>query len=212
MINLENIAFTPIDLPGISFKEELLSAFNEVQTNMIWDHWLEYILLDDSNPYGTERCWKEETKEKFPLIIEYIKTYLPFEQMMGAKFFRAASSTPRPTHVDFWDKDSSWYDYHTKYPFMGYRILISGNRKSFYVCKDRGDPKDRVFTDLPLETDTFLVPFATQCHSSTSTVDDDPGRLILLLDGVVNQEKHQQILRRSIEKYKDYCVFRSDLP
>jgi hypothetical protein len=53
----------------------------------------------------------------------------------------------------------------------------------------------------------YAMPYTDQVHG----VDFESNRIIVITNGYINIEKHQAILKRSLEKYKDYLVRRSDL-
>ena len=59
------------------------------------------------------------------------------------------------------------------------------------------------YVEIPKETDCFLLKTNESPHGVDS---DDSERLLLFAIGYLNKEKHEQLIKKSREKYEDYMV------
>lgn len=83
----------------------------------------------------------------------------------------------------------------------GYRVILKGNKtnKQYTVINNK-----KIYTTIPEDTDSFVFSSTEFLHG----VDDDPGRQLLYLNFEIDKVKHQKLLQHSLEKYKEYAIFK----
>jgi len=81
----------------------------------------------------------------------------------------------------------------------GYRVVINGKPDALEIF----DGANWIAPVLPTMPCCYLINSTRLQHR----VKDDPGREILYFRGIVNKERNQQLIKRSLEKYKDHAVY-----
>ena len=104
-------------------------------------------------------------------------------------------------HIDFTTPEinQSLYDHTQSNEPCGYRMLISGTVGKFFVVDGAGV---KTYGVTPPETNTFVMRASDGIHGA----DQDQNRMILYFQGILDQDKHRQILERSYQKYKDSMI------
>ena len=138
-----------------------------------------------------------------PDFIEWTKM-LPIKEYINLKLHYQHRVQGVPVHVDLLQpmRDIDHYHHlHFNEP-AGYRVITHGAMKDVTYIWDEN--KEKVYCNMPEDgsTNTYLMNYSTCMHG----VDPDPGRGILFFQITLDQEKHREIVRKSIEKYDDYAV------
>lgn len=143
---------------------------------------------------GFPYTWKLSTHPIFQEIIDQVKTLLPFFSVFEMNIFE--SQLPIPPHFD----QRFFFDYPTEFRVM---IDDDNSQPTFYVIDT--EHKELNFVDLPEDTNTFCWSNKTQLHGSTFFGNK---KHILVIAGMLDLEKLDVILERSIEKYQDKLNYR----
>lgn len=81
----------------------------------------------------------------------------------------------------------------------GYRIVLKGSTNVLKIHNG----KEWLIPKVPASPCCYLINSTALKHQ----VLDDPGREILYLRGIINKEKNQQLIERSLKTYGDYAVY-----
>lgn len=84
----------------------------------------------------------------------------------------------------------------------GYRIVLKGNNDRLSVW----DGESWVTPILPSVPCCYLINATKMKHK----VSDDPGREIIYLRGIINSERHKELVEKSLRKYGDLAVYLKD--
>lgn len=68
------------------------------------------------------------------------------------------------------------------------------------------DTQEKHYCTIPEETDAWVLNNCTQPHGVDLQPDLDDQRIIGQITGIVNVEKHQQLLDKSTQRYKQFVV------
>lgn len=205
-INFSDIAFLPIDLPRIPNKEGIIAAFEKEFTYGWWDAVRMFEPTKDFEP--TDK-WSKAAIEQYPDLKQFMEEHIPFTAHIHAKMMRSKDVVL--PHVDYQDPNRrpDVYKHLNEQEPSSYRLVIAGSRKnSVYLAKSVDSPvENRVYPVLPDDTDVYAMPYTNQVHG----VDFEEGRIIVITNGYIDIPRHHALLSRSLEKYGDYLVKRSDL-
>jgi hypothetical protein len=209
--------FLPLDLPLFEHKKEVLSEFNGDIKFGYW-HEEELTVRDRNTPFGDPMPFTERAYQKYPELINYITTYWPFDSFVYVKLLRANRDVQPHVDGNFVDDKGPVGNYNTitqeylDHQLLtepcGYRMIINGNRSSLYLC-DTYDPtyKKKDWSDIekkycvvPDSTDCFVLRTNNSPHG-VDHIEDDNDRLLLFAIGHLNIDKHNELLRRSMQKY-----------
>ena len=210
--------FCPLDIPVIPAKQKILDTFAGDES-FAW--WREETLLgekDLSKPFGEPANWTSKS-EKYPELVDWIKTHLPFEHFVYIRIARSKGDVwphvdanyeqaPLPHHMTM----EKWLidDIRNNEP-AGYRFILGGSRNNLYMC-ERYDPeyKDnsvleqtKHYCTIPMETDAFVINHQDQPHG-VDVDTNDKDRLVGFVIGKIDKQKHIELLQKSAVKYKQY--------
>lgn len=215
---MKDVIFLPLDVPKVPRNDAMIELF-EGRDTYVW--WQEEILLgnkDYTKPLGYPEPWNPGS-EKFQPLIDHISRYLPFEYLSFMRLARARDRVglhvddnyevpPFPHHKCI---TRELKEHHLANEPIGYRVILSGSRDTFYFCKDydptyRSEPdQPRVYATIPEETDFFLIRNYQQPHG-VDTNELDATRIVGFMLGKVNEEGHRSLVERSIARFGDYVV------
>jgi len=205
-IDFLDIAFLPIDLPLIPNKHSIIKNF---ETEFVYGWWDAIRLFEKTKNFEPTDKWTQEIIEKYPELKQWMIDHIPFTDYIHAKMMKS-KDVVHP-HVDYQDPNRrpDVFDHLKKNEPSSYRLVISGERKNTVYVSKSVDSKieDRIYPILPETTDVYAMPYTDQVHG----VDFQSDRIIIITNGYIDIEKHQNLLTRSLEKYGDYLVKRSDL-
>lgn len=184
------LVFCPIDLDVSS-----ITHFPEIRNNQNHSfnkYWDNEILLDEPNK------WRENLHEDCNQIKELV-LQLPFKELHYVRFSRQIG--PVLAHKDIIREhlsEQDWKDTKNNEP-CGYRIVLTGEPDTLEGFINR-------------EWKPLFLPSVPCCYVGDTTglthrVQDDPERCLIYVRGIVDEEKHQQLLKKSLERYGDYAVY-----
>lgn len=215
---MNDIIFLPLDIPKIPMTSEMVSLFKGEEKYVWWD---QEILLGDPDPrtpLGLPYNWNDRSEIFHPLV-DHVQRYLPFEWLTYVRLARARTSVglhvddnyespPFPHHKAI---TKELKQHHLDNEPIGYRVILSGSRDTFYFCKDY-DPtyktqieQPKIYATIPDDTDFFLIRNYQQPHGVDCNKLDE-NRVVGFLLGKVLPEKHSALIEKSIVKYKDYVL------
>lgn len=209
--------FLPLDLPLFEHKDTVLETFNGEMEFGYWEE-EELTVRDKATPFESAMPFTQAAQEKYPQLLEYIKTHWPFEYFVYVKLMRA-NKTVHP-HVDgnfvshkgpvgnYNTITQEYLDHQLATEPCGYRMIINGNRSSLYLCNEYDSTyKRKEWTDLdkqyciiPEDTDCFVLRTNDSPHG-VDYIEDDDQRLLLFAIGKLDVEKHKTLLEKSRRHY-----------
>ena len=186
-MNLTDLHFIPIDLPIVKINLE------KVKYECNYSYWQFIRLLNFKGKYA-ESNWTEYALQNFLDLKNYIEKYLPFDYLVNVKI--NMQNTEVLNHVDFTEPNANPFLYtNNKYNEpCGYRILIKGKSDKLFVKNKR--------TLLPETTNIYCIGHTNTIHK----VEEDIGRITIFVHGCINKYKHTNLLQKSYNKYKKYCI------
>lgn len=207
-----DLTYCPIDLPRYESQGEISRNFDVKVVNAVGaQDRLVSIYSEDGLPYHTARPWLEGTREKFPRLIEYIETHLPYRSICIAKILRSTNNLG--WHVDigrFDAPEKHFYDYQYENSPCAYRVVLEGQYEEvLYYAAYHDLPKDKwICSRLPDSTNVFVHG----CDSIHRTsYDFSINRYILFIHGYLDLDRHRELLDRSRKKYADYVITYQDM-
>ena len=144
---------------------------------------------------------KELTEEEIISSgINQITNQLPYERITLAKYNTQPSMIP--SHVDVqpaWTRTPEEYEHIKSNEPAGYRVVLIGGRSSLEVFDGVGWKVAR----LP-NTPFAYVLNSTSCQHR---VINEPGRQTLYFRGFLNKERHQKLIEKNLEKFKEFAIY-----
>lgn len=110
-------------------------------------------------------------------------------------------------HYDMKNEDGKVY--HDDYPGVnddnepaGYKVQLTNFvEPSFFVAEAFGEPHHHI--RIPPDTNTFVINEKTFPHGADMT---KAGKYIVSIFGLIDTERHHELIDRSLEKYPDYAI------
>jgi hypothetical protein len=134
--------------------------------------------------------------ELFPELIEILHS-LPYKQIIGAALSLHTTDLP-PHHDDI--------DVNLPSAPERYNVLLTPHygQDSFFLCREingkRSYPK--ILKDYPI----YAFSDRNVYHGADAVLDN---RVIMICSGIIDEIKHQELIKRSVDKFKD-CVIEYD--
>lgn len=193
---MNNLLFLPIDvdLPYLEFPR-LSQIKTDVMGASFWDY--EQLLdpnIDSKFPWRTDL---DAIRQKYKDLIHR----LPFESLENVRL-SIQSKSVKP-HIDISDetKNSSLdnYNHYLQNEPCGYRIVISGERSSLKLLVS-----SKVITASIPSIPCIYIINSTSCRHF---IEKDIGRQTIYIRGRVNTVAHNNLIKKSLEKFKNYAIF-----
>lgn len=227
MMNLNDILWVPLDLPRVPEDLSLenisytfipdLDKDQETQLREQRKHhlyvWNSFRIRIPKNsvdqPYETqvddiEWTWSDDALIRCPNLIKYIEAYLPFKKL---KYTAAISSRGEvPIHFDHKENiPDKERDFYKQSDPCYYRILLDGtiNDSTFYVYTKTLGKK---YCKLPENSPGWAMGSYSCAHGNDESLSGQ--KLLLYVMGDLNIEKHQELIERSYNKFKEYSIVR----
>jgi hypothetical protein len=179
------LLFLPIDidLENFSFLQEENS-----EKNNLFNPWWNSTFIDKS----------AVEENNFNRILNQ----LPFTKI--TRLFYKTQKTSVSPHIDVMPAmtmEDGEYDHIKENEPCGYRIVINGS-----VDKLRINTGSKwVETILPSIPSCYLINSSETLHS----VDFDPSRQTIYIRGFIDVIRHNELIEKSLQKYKDYAIYKS---
>jgi len=190
---MKNLLWCPIDVPKIPI------TFNEAMGEK-WLFWNKTNFTKKQiTPYDNSQ-WTQYALETYPEFIKWFE-YLPYKSIRNVKFnFQMEEVKP---HIDFTQPNlkPDLYQNNTDNEPCGYRILIAGRRKNSLYVMNNGN---KIYCNMPDDTDVYVLGHTSTLHG----VEDEIGRQTIFVHIEIDKDKHNDILMRSLEKYKQYAIWK----
>lgn len=205
-LRLENISYTFV--PDIDKDREQQLREQKKHHLYVWNSFRIRVPKDSiDQPYDTqvddiEWGWSEDAVLQCPALISYIETHLPFKKL---KYIAAISSRGEvPMHFDHTEKisDDEREFYKSNDPCY-YRILLDGtiNDNTFYVYTKRLGKK---YCNLPDNCPGWAMGSYSCAHGNDESLSGQ--KLLLYVMGDLDIDKHQILIKRSYQKFKEYSI------
>jgi hypothetical protein len=131
--------------------------------------------------------------ELFPDLFGLLKA-LPYKQILGAAL--SLHTNYLAPHDD--DVDNNFPSSPERY-----NVLLSPHyeQDSFFICKEKTSTRDYpvILKDYPV----YAFNNKDIYHGADPVLDR---RVIMICSGILDEEKHQALIARSVEKFKDYVI------
>jgi hypothetical protein len=180
---MENILFLPIDIDisGVNFNQ-LDKSSRLTYLNPYWD----------STAITTDTVIKNN--------FDKILNQLPFTEITVINY--KIQQRKVESHIDVYPElgiKQEELDHIRQNEPAGYRIVLNGDPNSVEVF----DGQRWVNAVTP------SVPCCYLLHSTGARhrVKEDIGRTIIYIRGILDTMKHQELIKRSLEKYKNYAIY-----
>jgi len=132
-------------------------------------------------------------EETFPTIVKLLDQ-LPYKQLIGACF--NLHQNPLYPHQD--ENDTNMPQTPERY-----NVLLTEHfgQDSFFVAKTR--TSEKVYPTILKEAPVYSFDNRNFYHGADPVLDN---RVILVCSGILDDERHKELIRRSSEKYKNYVI------
>jgi len=189
---MKNLLWCPVDLPKIPI------SFNE-GVGEKWLFWNKTNFTEkQETPYDISQ-WTQYALETYPEFIKWFEC-LPYKSICNIKF-NIQMETVKP-HIDFTQPKlkPELFENNVDNEPCGYRILIAGKRNNSLYVMNNGN---KIYCNMPNDTDVYVLGHTSTLHG----VEDEIGRQTIFIHIEIDKDKHNEILMRSVEKYKTYAIW-----
>lgn len=129
----------------------------------------------------------------FPELFEILYK-LPYKQIIGAAL---------SLHTNYLAPHDDDPDTNNPSSPERYNVLLTPhyNQDSFFICKEIDSPRDypTILEDYPI----YAFNNKDVYHGADPVLDN---RVIMICSGIIDEEKHQALITRSSEKFKEYVI------
>jgi hypothetical protein len=189
---IDKLLWCPIDLPKCPVIPSLVMEKN-------WYFW-NFVKITESQQSPYEKSFiKDNILKNYPELVDWFSLF-PYRSIRNIKLNEQVKEV-KP-HIDFTKPqlDFELYENNQNNEPCGYRVLLKGSRKNaLYVIKDN----NKVYCNMPEETDVYVLGHTSTMHG----VEEDSERLTFFIHLEIDAVKHEEILQRSLNKYKQYAIF-----
>ena len=204
----QDAIYTPIDMPRIDMDLEHIKSLwadpKMEEGTTAGTIAVGRVLFLKKNMYREidgDAPWFDWAKSEVPELCDFIDQ-LPFKTMRQCAFVQPPGITPphydEPIYMTPHLRDSAPSQYRIRWS-----NVTNPDEEIFYMSKDSGATK--VYPVLPEETNTYVYDGSVWEHGTDRGFTMDQ-RALIVMSGVVDIPKHQQLLKLSMDKYKDYVL------
>ena len=194
--------YTPIDLPEMEVDRQEFITWHEANrkrnANNIGHSTKDFIapwLV--SFAYKKESGWNDSLLKVIPNLKNIVENYLPFTDITYINFLE--QKIPCQLHQDVGSRPDKEDEPGSYKAFMVYD-------KPLMYFQEKRDVEDKIYINHPNHlTKWFAINNYDALHAADLPKSPDR-KIIMTILGKLNKEKHQEILKRSLEKYKDYTI------
>jgi len=212
-VGYKDTIYTPIDLPKIDMNlehieslwadptmEEGTTAGTIAVGKVLFLKKNQYLQLDG------DAEWFDWAKSEVPDLCDFIDQ-LPFKTMRQCAFVQPPDITPphydEPIYMTPHLRESAPSQYRIRWS-----NVTDTDNEVFYMSKDSGATK--IYPVLPEDTNTFVYDGSVWEHGSSCGYKMSE-RALIVMSGIIDVEKHHELLEKSINKYKDYVLYDKEL-
>jgi hypothetical protein len=227
-VTFSNLAYIPLDIPPIDFSVlELNQLFaNHSSSHHPYPHIWDALCVGGrvnswNDPIDHYRAWNERyilegdvlfnpnLSEKLKNDIEVMLNYLPYKKYTFAQILCQKINVA--AHQDgFYNPTENLKDAVYRGPSgfnnepepAGLKVMLTHKgARCFYLSEKAGSPRN--FIRLPSDTNCFAINERTFFHGAKYL--GEP-KYILSTFGIIDPDKHKEIIERSLKKYADYAI------
>jgi len=205
------IAYTPVDIevtiPNRVDYSEYVKAHHMTNLSQTYGYTSMLCPLISRNPVtdwkdatqvfgnhtGNDLYYAPGAKENFPELIDLIHR-LPFKEILGAVLNLHVNDLP-PHRDEIINTDIFGPE--------RYNVLLTQhyNQESFFICKEVDSEK--IYPKITEEHPVYAFNNNLIYHGADKVLD---GRVILICGGILDPDKHSELINRSLNKFKDYVI------
>ena len=179
---MNNIYFLPIDidLSGLDFTQ-----LDNSKKSGSWQGWWDASFISDETI--------QETK------FDRILSQLPHTNV--TRLFHKIQSKAIDSHIDVqpgMSYEGDEYNYLKTIEPGGYRLVLKGSTDALWVNNN----KEWVQARLPSVPCCYVINATAGYHK----IEHDLNRETIYIRGYVDETKHQELIERSLKKYRDYAL------
>ena len=196
--------YTPINLPELEFDRQQFITWHEANRKRTTNN-IGHCTKDFISPwlvsfaYKKDSGWNDSLLTVIPNLKNIVEDYLPFTDITYINFLE--QKMPCMLHRD---RTSQKIINSNDQP-DSYKAFMVYDKPLMYFQKDK-DIEDKLYIKHP---NTLTKWFAVNNHDAlhASDLPTDPDRkIIMTISGELDIVKHREILKRSLEKFKDYII------
>ena len=227
-IMYENLAYVPLDIPSVEFNlDDLADLFlnhgmNHYPYPHIWDAFCVCGRVEDwKNPIDTDRAWNERyildgdvpfnphLPTALQIKLKFILDRLPYKKYTFAQVL-SQKITVAPHQDGLYNPTENVKDavyrgpggFNNEPEPAGLKVMLTHKHaKCFYLSEKAGSA--RKFIRLPDDTNCFAINERTFFHGAKYL--GEP-KYILSTFGIIDPERHAEIIKRSLGKYYEYAI------
>ena len=210
-VDFKDILWMPVDIPKFDRCQELIDDFsidfNGSIKNSDYDVRGQLFLKKSEN--HSISTPKEGLTSSQLAVMEYCKKHLPFTDYINFKIHHIENKGMK-MHYDFSPKNNNFsppqelWDHVLDHEPMGFRMVVHGAKSGdIGIQKPNGEV---VIPVMPEDTDWYSISHSGTLHGTPPHVNNLEDRYVLFANGWCDKEKHEELINRSIEKYKDFIV------
>jgi hypothetical protein len=151
-------------------------------------------------------CRYANNIDKIMPQIPYMLEQLPFKELTLVSLFLQTKEVGRHYDPHVGDIYSDPTEIGIDMEPHRYNILLTQHGKpSFYLCDTR--ESDKVFPTITRERPAFAFCERYHFHGADYI---GPGKVLLTVFGILDREKHKQMIAKNLEKYRDEAIIFDD--
>lgn len=233
--NATRYAYIPVDIPYTLNTEEEYALLNEMiceqkitQYNFAWN-WIPARIREDKpdlsfsffkfNP-NINWIWNPTFYKIAPKFCNAVDEYLPMEKLTYCAILHQYRTLhPHQDVRKKFNNGSYTHDYLNRskpYEPVAYRAILSGRQhRSLYVTETNNSAKQYCY--IPKDISFFVFSENIYYHGADlpnydlnnilhSEYPPSHDKLVAFFGGIVDFPRHNALLRRSIDKFNNYCI------
>jgi hypothetical protein len=180
---MKNILFLPID---IDLSELDFTQLDNSKKSGSWQGWWDASFISDETIQQT----------KFDRILNQLP------HTTRTRLFHKIQSRAVDSHIDVQPEmiyEGNEYEYLKTIEPGGYRLVLKGNIDSLWV----NDNKKWIQTRLPSVPCCYVINATAGYHK----LNHDLNRETIYIRGYIDEDRHRELITRSLAKYQDYAVY-----
>ncbi len=194
--------YTPIDLPEMKVDRDEFIKWHESKRKRNQDN-IAYSTKDFIAPwlvsfaFHKDYGWCNRFLKVIPNFQDILYNHLPYNDVVYVNFLE--QKIPCQLHQDVGSRPDKEDEPGSYKAFMVYD-------KPLMYFQEKRDVEDKIYINHPNHlTKWFAINNYDALHAADLPKSPDR-KIIMTILGKLNKEKHQEILKRSLEKYKDYTI------
>lgn len=196
-MKFSNLLFTPIDLavPKLEIKKINFTHLRP-KPSPFWNY---EQLLDNPSEFSGENVWRTDLDE-VRNTLKSLVLQLPLKRLYNVRLSEQIDVV-RP-HVDV-NKNGvpkEHFDEYEQSEPCGYRFVFHGSDSALNIHKGN----QTVIARLPSVPSVYLLNSTSGVHSVTG----DIGRITLYVRGIVDEQRHNELIERSLAKFGDFAIWK----